>query len=502
MKRVADRTAEENARLQASEARLAGAKERLREAKKTASERAEQIPHEPKAQPALRHADGTILTTQEILDHMKENGVDSVGFVSHKDNPGNAQFLSTNRGVSREDKVRSGKSYAKGNLDHSTEAMQDQLVRDASKVAQHEVHSQHVREYAAFTGQTPQEVQHGIDNFRVDEEGGLVKDPFGKDGLVVVNMRTGRVVQAAAARAGELGADATNAELSQTLSQFGLHEHSPIASSTSGDEYAAVPQMVLDRMEAHENAVSAKDNVVKRNFQRFTQLFRRIAFALSAKHAGGLVEENAIRRLTEFGGNMISSHYARRAGASLERALSQLAGHDENGVLADEFGPLGQEYRRLEGVLAGRKGLAGAMRDQQIYRAWSDDTVGGRAVNRAKQTLGAKMWREYYTHTEATLAELGHHTGNAMLGKALKDSGFVDTWKSVLGDQDKLMKQLVEDKLNMNDAIALAKRVDDMAGNWNHLTPLVKGAVSSYTPFGLWWLNSARWLYRMPFTPR
>ena len=98
------------------------------------------------------------------------------------------------------------------------------------------------------------------------------------------------------------------------------------------------------------------------------------------------------------------------------------------------------------------------------------------------------------------LGTIESYTHNAMLGKALKDSGFIDSYRSVIKMQDQAVQDLVKGQLTANKADKLARAVDEMMGNWTNLTPDVRFAVSKITPFGLWWLNSMRWLYRLPVT--
>jgi hypothetical protein len=118
---------------------------------------------------------------------------------------------------------------------------------------------------------------------------------------------------------------------------------------------------------------------------------------------------------------------------------------------------------------------------------------GGRAV--------AGVWHGWVHAIEdgllRTVEEASHH---AHMGKALRETGLIDNYRSVLKAQNDTMKSLIEDRLTPNAADAMARKVMDMYGNWTAQTPMVKGFVSKFAPFGLWYLNSLRWLYRLPLT--
>jgi hypothetical protein len=436
---------------------------------------------------ALRAADGSNLTNEAIKAHMAEHGVSDPGFISHRPQPtaGSAYFQSVRRFPALERFNRTGEAYRKGTLDHSFQAMADHLVSEGSKVAQHEVRANDLNQYVLGSYDTPAQAQAAADNLGMTAEGKRLS-ALGE--LKVINKGANQIMERG---------QVAPAGIHGTLTQFGLAEHTP-ATTTEHGKYGIVPKEVFDRMGAHDNAVSAR-NDGKRFLQAYTQAFRHVKFATSPHHFAGIIQEQGIRAATEQAGVV-----AKLTGAKFQKAVGHLAEVDHHGLLADDFGPLGMKYRQLEGVLAGRGGLVTGTKENDIVRkaaAWqqSSSTIRGGAemVGRSKAMKG---WLAYRKATEASLAAVEHETRSALIGKALRDTGFISNYRDTLKMTDQAMRAMVENKLTPNMADMLARRVDDMGGNWNHQTPAVRAAVSTVTPFGLWWLNSLRWLYRLPVT--
>lgn len=494
--RPAHDTAVEGAgsRMAAADAKVMGAKEALSAAQAEHTRLKEQKTEIPRIQAGLRHANGAYLSNEEIRAHMKANGVDEPGFLSHK--PGVAGRSSYIQQLRRypagENFVKTGESYRKGTADTSYDALAGHLAAEAGKVASHEVRGADLNEYlvGGHRTDTSAEAQRMIDNLELGADGNRLAK-LGK--LKVVDLGRQKVLE----REDALHALPTKSDAKGTLDQLGIEAHTLSAAADHG-KYGILPDDVLKRMDSHDKAASAT-NDAKRVLQAYNQGFRHVKFATSAKRSAGIVQEQAIRLGAEFN-DPVTAALANRTGKSFQAAVAHLAQTDPHGQLADVFGPEGAQGRRLQGFLAGRGGIVASMKEQDINRSWSEDSVKGRVAVRAMQSKPFKAWLTYRKGTEAALTAVEHQTRSALIGKALKDSGFVDSYRSALKMQEKGMRLAVEHKLTANDAIALAKMVDDMGGNWNHQTPLVKGAVSTVTPFGLWWLNSMRWLYRLPVT--
>lgn len=465
----------------------------------------------------LRHATGEYLPNEEILAHMAAHGVEPPGFVSHRTGVGgrSSYYKSTLRQPTLERFNRTGASFAKGTADHSWEALRGTIARQASERAQSEVRTRELNRLAVGPSyETPADAQAAADNFHSTRQG----DPVEKLGrLQVVHLGSSKIV--------EKGHVVPTAATSDTLKQFGLEEHTTPPVAEQG-RYALIPEQVMKRMSAHDEALKTNSDL-GRAMQLYQQSFRRAKLNTSPRHIAGVAQEQGIRLAFE---NLLPAHTigsgkvtdrlrisgatvggrAGRAGAQVEQAVKRLAEVDEHGHLADSNGPLGAKFRQLEASIGRHGGVASSSRENDVVRQgdqFAQSSAMGYILHgseaAAKTRVGetiAKPWRAYRATIEGGLSKVEHGTYNAMLGKALKQSGFIDSYREVLKAQDEGVQALVAGRMTPQMADSIARRVDDMMGNWTHQTPAVRTLIGKFAPFGLWWLNSMRWLYRLPVT--
>lgn len=441
----------------------------------------------------LRH-----LSDEEIYAHMRANGVKDVGFMSHKggmDSSG-SYYQSTTRLPGLEKHTRTGSAFHKGTADHSWEALVGSLASKASKAAQLEVRAHELSQTTmapkggGFTSR---------DHARQFAESAVVGPngedlPAGLGKLVPVHLGSDAILKSGVVNPQELQA---------ALKLHGLNNEKSLTQSQSG-KWGLQPEAVAKRIQAHDDAISAKSNLA-RGAQAYQNAFRAAKLNTSTRHVFGVGAEQAIRLLAEQAG---PTSWA--VGRKFDRALKQAAELDHGGHLLDEAGPLGSHIRALEAQLGTRGGQVQGYKDMQAIRAgrtWSDTTQTGQIAHLADGAARSKLgraalapWHVWSHLIEGNLARLEHLTHHALLGRALKDTGFIENYRSVLKLQDDAMHELVTKGLSSNKADLLARKVDDMMGNWSHLTPDVRKTVSYVAPFGLWWLNSMRWLYRLPVT--
>jgi hypothetical protein len=131
---------------------------------------------------------------------------------------------------------------------------------------------------------------------------------------------------------------------------------------------------------------------------------------------------------------------------------------------------------------------ANVVREDEL--PWAHTNTAPRAV------VGAWLkWKNEILGPAMKRMEHGQLQG--MIGReALRDlHSFSSMWGKLTADQDRLVRDWARGKLDPNQAAELGQRVMRSAGNWTHLTPGAKRAVQGLTPFGLWWVNSLRFIY-------
>jgi len=431
--------------------------------------------------------DGEPLSNRAILDHMAAHGVEPPGFISHKTGvAGKGSFYrSTLRQPSLERFHRTGEAFAKGTADHSWEAAVGNIAKQASEAAQLEVRRRTLNRLS-FGGpfDTQKAAAAAADNFHATAEGHEIAGALGK--VVPIHLGSGQII--------EKGHISPVAPTSDVLKQFGLGEHTTPQTSELG-KWALVPKNVADRLQQHDNALHT-DSGIGRVLQLYQQAFRRAKLNTSMPHIVGVAQEQAIRLAAEQAGVA-----ANRAGAKVSRALQ---------TLAEDDGPLGERFREINATFANRGGLAGAQKATDVTRKADQfqqtsalGYIAHGTEGALKSSVGEKIgapWRAWKAAVEGSLAHVEHQTRNALLGKALRDSGFIPSYHAVLKQTDEAVQALMKGKMTPNMADHLAESIDNMGGNWNRQTPAVRKAVGKFVPFGLWWLNSMRWLYRLPVT--
>lgn len=492
-KRPARDTAVEGAgdRLSAAEARITGAKEALREVQGREREAMDAIQPKPKINAGLRTAEGKHLPDEEILAHAKSHGVDDIGFISHRPGrtAGSQYFQSIRRQPSLESYGRTGATFRKGAADHSFEGLAGHLAGEATKVAQHEGMRSLLNKYTIGRFGDIKEAEKAAEDF--NEPDSDVRPELG--GMRVLSRGSNQILDAERAR----GLDETPRDIKAELERQGLEGHVTPAQIEEAGKYGVIPHDVHARFDAHENSVSARSDW-KRFFQAYTQGFRHVKFATSPHHALGILEENVIRPATAGAG-----YRSARLAIKFNRALRDLAETDKHGVINDEFGSEGAKAREQQGVLAGRGAQVKAYKDQNIVRkgdAWATSSPIPAAAERAGRSVPMKVWIGYRDGVEGVLAAAEHASSASLLGQALIKTGFLDDFRQSLHITDEGMRDLVNRKLTPNKVDMIARQLDRTRGNWSHLTPSLKTAVSVITPFGLWALNSAKWLATLPVT--
>jgi hypothetical protein len=480
----------------ATEARIRGAKEALRAAKAKAAELEEARIETPARTQGMRTAEGREVPLSEVRAHMAARGIEEPGFVSHQRGvAGRGSFYRSVRRYPAPEKYgRTLRSYEQGTHDSSWNGVAGSHAQGASKAAQLEAYTHALERIAVHRGDSLPELQELVDRLHHDPTTGQETRPAGE--FKVVHLGSGEVVKA--------NDTAPHVGIEQVLREHGL-DHEGVPESERGGRYGVIKASALERLDQHDAALSAKTKT-SRIAQLYAQGFRRAKLTTSVPHMFGVAQEQAIRLLAEQAGPG-----AHAAGRNVQQAIRRLAELDQHGVLADDHGPLGARFRQINSQIANRGGVTGSQRAINVQRLRGDQwqrtsSVGYAmhgvegAVSSRGAELAVKPWHALEAVTQGNLTRLEEVTRNTLLGKALKDTGLIDSYRRLIGQTNEAMDAWVKGNITPQIADALAQRIDDMGGNWNRQTPAVRKVVGKYAPFGLWWLNSMRWLYRLPVT--
>jgi hypothetical protein len=482
-------SAEESARMEAANARVQGAKDRLRSAslEHAQARDAAQASKLPKIQAGMRHANGEYFPTEEIRARAAAAGVDP-GFLSHQETLGDrgSFFKPTTRRPAIASKVRTGESFVKGTYDRSHAALVAQAAKMANEYAAHHATDARLSRFGIGHYDSLEEAAHEAENFShtpegeriVNSLGPLEAHPIGPERV----RATGRVVAGDSAQARE---------------GFGIEQHQQV-SETPGGKYTLLPKAVSERLKEHDALMTSSAG--KKILQKYTNQWRQAALYTSPRWLLGNPQEHAIRlaiagaapkalggRSGRFAQRLVDAYdeigrsgspeaeAARQTLASLVRGTHYSAAEQLSLVRkADQFasspllGPAAAQTEHVAGSVAGQAVLA-------PWRAWKD--VIGKGMTKLEQ-----------------------ESRKAALGKvATQDiQRFHGKWVNVMKLTDDAVRQYAKGTLKPAEAAYLVKRTDEMMGAWGHLTPTVRGAVQTVSPFGLWWLTSMRFLSRMP----
>ena len=250
--------------------------------------------------------------------------------------------------------------------------------------------------------------------------------------------------------------------------------------------WALVDKNVLKRINEHTQQISS--NPALRGFKMTTNQFRQVALGTSPKHIPGVISETALRSAANAEG--ISSWITAKRTINRAKELNPELGHNAHIQLtggtvsgmtrmmvtkqvSDHF-----SGTDLHGPLSAFENLMKAPVARQLRSAWKGWLR--LAIN------GTKKYVEEQSQTatlgKAILREFGSEHGPFFKAMRLQGSMLDDAAKGLL-DQKKLRQ--------------LRAEIEQVRGRWTDLTPTGQNALM-LSPFGLWWVNSAKWLARSP----
>ena len=428
---------------------------------------------------------GTPLTHDEILAHSKANiGNRDLGYLTHREAKYGATESTNMARPAIERRARTGVSYKNGTYDSSWGALTRQARKDASDIARHEGKDEIARRFGFGSYHSQEEAAKAADNFNHTPEGERITKALGN--VVPHHVGPDRITGRGNMPTHQIG---------EILSHFSLMEHKAIQELGPEGKFRLMPEAITKRIAEHEK-VSQPGKLTKA-MQNYTGKWRSTALFTTPRWPVGVGQENAIRlafaNVNPFA--MFGLGPAVKLGKSLR---------DQFNAIASD--PAETEARRF----VARAQLA-AMDSGQHYGSYiynaipHDEAVPAEAKSAmdaftehapVSQTL--KAWTGWRGFIGKDLKKLESNTKLALRGKvALDEAGrFFTQWRELLTRQDQAVKAYAKSKLTPAASAKLGEDTMKLAGNWTTLTPEVHKAVQTYSPFGLWWLNSMKFVFQ------
>lgn len=436
---------------------------------------------------------GKPLTAGEIHAHMTgPNGIGDreVGFLTHKMEQTYGKDLHSYTGTrpGTERVSRTGVSFGNGVYDRSFNALARQAYRNANAVAGHENLDQMLRRFGIGRFHTSEQAKVVADNFAHTPEGEAIIKGLGP--VDVHRIGPDRVV------------DRGNVETKAygpILHQLGLAEHKSIEEAADTPKYTLLPATVAKRIGEHDKLNQSSQGL--RALQWFTNKWRSAALFTSPRWVMGNPQEHAIRLA------MANVNPAGIFGLSHSVGIGKdLLGY-WHGVANDLGRSESDRYvARAHAAAYGAGTHYGSIAMNMIRRTGKDLVEPGMARDLAEAfsettpiSKMSSLWQKWKGAIGQGMAKVEQNSKAAAIGKQalLEQQKFGSQWRALVGRQDHAVKAFAEGKLSPNEASKFGNDVLDMMGNWNQLTPTVRRAVQTYSPFGLWWLTSMKFVFRV-----
>jgi hypothetical protein len=204
----------------------------------------------------------------------------------------------------------------------------------------------------------------------------------------------------------------------------------------------------------------------------FTQAWTRARLATSIRWLFGQGVEPAVRAGI--------GHAGPRSFVTARRVLAALDDETRAKVEARTIGGTGLTTTALR-----REGLDPATTSRRVQ-----------AIQRLSKRHGPKelirAWDAWTNLTMGTINTLIQRPSQtAMLGKGMRDM-FVD--ERMIKTSSAAIRDIAHGVKDPNNAVALGRMLDDMAGKYGKFSPTKKAAILSYSPFAAWFLSSLRFL--------
>ena len=452
------------------------------------------------AWPRIEDTQGNPLTSDQILTHMHEHyGDRSPGFITHKNhNPVETAARVTNtgeRGIGI--KPRTGESYGNGTYS----------IRYSDLIKQFELHARLLAEHQT------EDQMHNTFTFGYFGSGDEAKNWIAAHPELESHLGPLKVVSRGSDK---LGSNRIFGDSGQkVLEQFGVHENRTVQEAGPGARFGIQPAAAADRIAEHD-VVSGKHGGVAEIARGATSLWRKAALYTSTHWPVGVGQENLIRTAM-YGMSPMgyvpflrSLSPAYRVGEATARAAGELggkvvdmSGDPQRAAMADPTVPLHVKIAARQHAAAIDAGnffgsMAAQMEpdlkdllphEQSAYEAFA------RATGPAQAIKGWHAWEKgvgrLVTHFEVSARKMVE--GKIALNEVTK---FGSDWRALVKGEKDIVHKWVENKLPPSEAAAHAQKVMDAVGNWSNLTPALRSMRALASPFGLWAINSLKFLFK------
>lgn len=449
----------------------------------------------------LVKADGTTLPTQEVLNHLSDNGVSDPAFVAHLPGKiGAGHFYKAYRMArgALSGGTRTGKAFAQGSYDHTWNGLIGQVANRAQTLSRAALHDRVISRFGVRIPQdvtdklgikspngdfTPDEARRVARAAQVDDHGNPIPNAL-------------ELVPVARAPKGVLDSirDLQSPHELHNVSQLELKALADsireTARRTDGTRNVVlVPKDVVDRFAQQY----ARTDTLLKSVGRVTQQFRRTVLPYSTHWMLQIGSEAGLRAIL---GGALHPDYL-RAGRALTHYLEQTPeGRAANAEMTNAtfYSGGGSGVREAAMGRAGRGNLdihnPNAGRVASAARAFSPTRVLVAAHNRYADTITAAMYGLEHNARLMGLGKLAHR----------EVQSFGHSWSNTVRLQGKAIADLGE-KLKADPALTakFGREIDNIFGKYSKFTPAQRAMIQSFTPFLPWYLNAAKYvLWHLP----
>jgi hypothetical protein len=284
----------------------------------------------------------------------------------------------------------------------------------------------------------------------------------------------------------KLTEEASPATVETEAMRRGLDLHGRMQPHTGG-RWALIDPQAARALRQFTNQISPSPFL--RTIRGLNNQFRTVALSTSARHVPGVAQENLIRQIANgigFRSWLTGRRILARGPEDARTALTggQAAGMTEAGktyMVSDHWRgtSMGPALKAMEAVFK----APGARQMRTAWKAYTHFTLGT-----TKHLLEQQM--QIASLGKAALREHGY-------ADAARADGFMGLAKRAMGLHGQLLDDAARGLHDPAKLRQLRSQINRMAGKWTDLSPSAQHALM-FSPFGLWWINSARFILRMP----
>jgi hypothetical protein len=432
--------------------------------------------------PGVYDSTGARVTPAESEAFIKEHFGREMGFLTQKQDLARARSQNS-YGPRTVYPMRTGGNFMAGAYDNSPAALRNHFDRTAHNLAtmrgRRSVAENLVRIKEDGTPFTENQAKAAADNMNRTPDGQATKPHLGD--WVPYNLGAEKTTQLIEGH-----------PYTKALEQQGLVEHKAILEEAKGAAtWGILPKQVADRLNKWDQVES---HVQGSMLRQLTTPWRQTNLYTSVRWPFGTTQENAIRLAFHQVSPLVVLPYGKYTslsfgtGSDIVRMLDEKI-NDPSVSHAQKQAAIWHRSQYGQGSFAGAQihELDPALHDLSKDPFWS---------RMSENPINTKGWRPYRRVIGGILNNMETNAKIAAGGKlARQDQPFFAKFHKTFSEQ--AAKDYVE-KITTDPAqsIKAAQNLMDVMGNWNHLTPYTRQAQADLAPFALWWLNSAKFIFK------